>query len=75
MFRNVESIDLNHVYESKMITQFDDRLLIKVFGYKNVMEYYEDASSGRKIGKMKFPRKFIFSRKCENSTFMYKCRR
>lgn len=47
--------DLDHVFSSKTIREFDTRFTTKMFGYKNVNEYYTAARLASRLDKIKVP--------------------
>jgi len=47
--------DLDHVFSSKTIKEFDSRFTSKLFGYKNVNEYYSAARLASRLHNIKVP--------------------
>jgi len=47
--------DLELVFSSKTIREFDSRFTTKMFGYKNVNEYYNKAKLTERLGDIKVP--------------------
>ena len=47
--------NLNHVFKSKTIREFDERFTCPQFNYANVNEYYSDAKIKSKIDHIKIP--------------------
>jgi len=47
--------DLDHVFSSKTIKEFDSRFTAKLFGYKNVNEYYTAARLASRLPNIKVP--------------------
>lgn len=47
--------DLDHVFSSKTIKEFDNRFTSKMFGYKNVNEYYSAARLASRLPSIKVP--------------------
>ncbi|XP_065063657.1 phospholipase ABHD3-like [Rhopilema esculentum] len=54
---------LDHVFKSKTIREFDDRLTSKMFGYENHKEYYDEATldSEHLLAKIRIPTMFLNS--------------
>uniref|UniRef100_A0A7N6B831 Phospholipase ABHD3 n=1 Tax=Anabas testudineus TaxID=64144 RepID=A0A7N6B831_ANATE len=42
-------VDVDYVLKSRTIREFDERFTIVQFGYKSSLEYYRDASPGKKL--------------------------
>ncbi|XP_054715192.1 phospholipase ABHD3-like [Uloborus diversus] len=49
------NVDMNYVFESKTIRDFDERFTAKIFNYKNVEEYYTAATLRSKIQQVQVP--------------------
>lgn len=47
--------DLDHVFNSKTIKEFDERFTCRQFGYSNYREYYTHAKIKGKINQIKVP--------------------
>lgn len=47
--------NLEQVFSSTTVREFDSRFTAKMFGYKDVMEYYADARLADKVGNIKVP--------------------
>ena len=47
--------DLEHVFSSKTIKEFDERFTCRQFGYENYKEYYAHAKIAGKIDKIRIP--------------------
>jgi len=47
--------DLEHVFSSKTVREFDSRFTAKMFGYKSVTEYYEACRLHSKVGDIRVP--------------------
>jgi len=54
-FESTDTFDLNQVFSSRTIREFDDRFTVRMFGYKSVDEYYEAARLHPKIKNIKVP--------------------
>jgi len=37
-------LDVDHVLKSRLIREFDERFIVRMFGYRDVNEYYDDAA-------------------------------
>ena len=49
------SLDLEHVYKSRTVSEFDERFTSQQFGYSSLKEYYTHAKIKGKIGNIKVP--------------------
>jgi len=54
-FDSTDTFDLNQVFSSRTIREFDDRFTVRMFGYKSVAEYYEAARLRNKIQEIRVP--------------------
>ncbi|CAF0855312.1 unnamed protein product [Didymodactylos carnosus] len=54
-FTNSDIIDLSNVYKSRTIREFDTRVIVPMFRYRDVFHYYEDASSAKYLEHIKIP--------------------
>jgi len=54
-FDNNKMWNLEQVFSSTTVREFDSRFTSKMFGYKDVMEYYADCRLYDKLGKIKVP--------------------
>ena len=52
-FDNNKMWNLEQVFSSTTVREFDSRFTSKMFGYKDVMEYYADCRLYDKLGKIK----------------------
>jgi len=52
-FESTDTFDLNQVFSSRTIREFDARFTVRMFGYKSVDEYYEAARLHAKIQDIK----------------------
>lgn len=50
-----EKLNMDHVLSSQSIREFDERVIVPMFGYKHVSEYYEDAGLYNKVHKVVVP--------------------
>ncbi|XP_053193159.1 phospholipase ABHD3-like [Scomber japonicus] len=48
-------VDVDYVLKARTIRQFDERFTSLLFGYKSCMDYYRDASPGRKLPNTAIP--------------------
>lgn len=55
MFRSMPGVDIPSVADAKTVREFDDRLTKVAFKYETVDHYYEDASSLRKLERVRVP--------------------
>lgn len=55
MIQNDDRYDINHIFQSERIRDFDDRFVAKQFGYPSWKEYYEDMTLHTKIDLIKTP--------------------
>ncbi|XP_060083024.1 phospholipase ABHD3-like [Ylistrum balloti] len=58
--RNVEVFeqhfdDIDHVFKSSTIREFDDRFTSKMFGYEDWQDYYKDACIHNRVHKLRVP--------------------
>jgi len=54
-FEASDTWDMDHVFTSKTIREFDSRFTAKMFGYKSVAEYYGAARLHHKVENIKVP--------------------
>ena len=52
--------NLEQVFSSTTVREFDSRFTAKMFGYKDVMEYYADARLADKVGNIKVEKDLKF---------------
>ena len=57
-FDNNKMWNLEQVFSSTTVREFDSRFTSKMFGYKDVMEYYTDCRLYDKLGKIKVEKTF-----------------
>ncbi|KAM6914991.1 phospholipase ABHD3-like isoform 2-T2 [Xenentodon cancila] len=48
-------VDVDHVSKAQTIREFDERFTSLLFGYKSCMDYYHDASPGKKLPRTAVP--------------------
>ncbi|XP_061563157.1 phospholipase ABHD3-like isoform X1 [Cololabis saira] len=48
-------VDVDHVLQSRTIREFDERFTSLLFGYESCMDYYHDASPGKKLPRTAVP--------------------
>jgi len=54
-FESCKTWDLEHVFTSRTVREFDSRFTAKMFGYKSVAEYYGACRLHSKVGAIKVP--------------------
>lgn len=58
-FESNKMWNLEQVFSSTTVREFDSRFTAKMFGYKDVMEYYADARLADKVGNIKVIRQIL----------------
>jgi len=57
-----EDYDVEHIIKSKLIQEFDERCIIKMFDYPTILDYYQEASSHEHITHIPIPTLFLNAR-------------
>jgi len=56
-----ESVNTDEIFKAKVVTEIDDHLITKMFGYRSTTDYYNDASCVPYVHKIKIPMLFLNS--------------